>query len=188
MRANTTPSNGDTSGFGSALSSSTSWTGSHDQGHASAPTTTQPSPSSMHNGTAAQMHMSLSSHGTASPTYSQQQQYGMTQAQQLARPAADRRQSAPISLNNVNGHSDPYGATNLGAATANGGLVNGARKVSGLKRSWNDADDLNGSATASPPNAICSEAAAVLPTATSLRVTTRTVLTPRLNALPRRTR
>ena len=28
--------------------------------------------------------------------------------------------------------------------------MNGARKVSGLKRSWNDADDLNGSAAASP--------------------------------------
>lgn len=156
MRANTTPSNGDTSGFGSGLSSSTSWTGSHDQGHASAPTTTQPSPSSMHNGATAQMHMSLSSHGTSSPTYSQQQQqqqqYPVTQAQQLARPGVgDRRQSAPIPLSNIGGHSDnPYGAANLGAAAPNGGLVNGARKVSGLKRSWNDAEDLNGSATASP--------------------------------------
>ncbi len=109
----------------------------------------------MHNG-ATQMHMSLSSHGTSSPTYSQQQQqqqYPITQAQQLARPGVgDRRQSAPISLNNVNGHAgdNAYGAANLGAATANGGLINGARKVSGLKRSWNDAEDLNGSATASP--------------------------------------
>ncbi|CBQ71874.1 related to ascospore maturation 1 protein [Sporisorium reilianum SRZ2] len=154
MRANTTPSNGDTSGFGSGLSSSTSWTGSHDQGHASAPTTTQPSPSSLHNGAATQMHMSLSSHGTSSPTYSQQQQqqqqqqYPMTAAQQLARPpVGDRRHSTPITLNTVAqaGHADnAYGAANLG------GLVNGARKVSGLKRSWNDAEDLNGSATASP--------------------------------------
>ncbi|SNX83228.1 related to ascospore maturation 1 protein [Melanopsichium pennsylvanicum] len=157
-RANTTPSNGDTSGFGSGLSSSTSWAGSHDQGHASAPTTTQPSPSSMQNG-AAQMHMSLSSHGTSSPTYSrqqqphQQQQYPMTAAQQLARPpVGDRRHSTPITLNNVNGHAEnSYSAANLGGATANGGsLVNGARKVSGLKRSWNDADDLHGSATGSP--------------------------------------
>jgi len=149
MRANTTPSNGDTSGFGSGLSSSTSWTGSHDQTHASAPTTTQPSPSSAYSGAGAQMHMSLSTNGTSSPTYSQQQ-YAMNQAQQLARPpVGDRRQSAPIPLNGV-GHTEAAYGANMAGATANGGQVNGARKVSGLKRSWNDAEDMNGSATASP--------------------------------------
>ncbi|PWZ00587.1 hypothetical protein BCV70DRAFT_97701 [Testicularia cyperi] len=159
MRANTTPANGDASGFGSSLSSSTSWTGSHDQSHASAPTTAQQSPSSLHTSgaQAAHMHMSLSGHGTSSPTYSQQaqqqaQQQGqyLTQAQQLARPpAGDRRHSEPVTLNNVPGHPEnPYGAANLGAA--NGAGANGVRKVSGLKRSWNDSDDLHGSAGASP--------------------------------------
>lgn len=148
MRANTTPAGTDTSGMNGSLSSSTGW--SHDQGHASAPHTAQPSPASLHpNGQASHMHMSLSNQGTSSPTLSQHQgQYSMTQAQQLANRNGNgdaRRGSVP--LTNVHGTSDQvdggYGAASFANAT-------GARKVSGLKRSWDEGDNAHGSANASP--------------------------------------
>ncbi|KAN0063137.1 hypothetical protein ACQY0O_004301 [Thecaphora frezii] len=108
MRANTTPATADTaSAMSAGMTSSASWSNSHDQSHTSAPTTAQPSPVSLQpNGASQHLHMGLSGHGTSSPTFPSSHQ---------------------------------------GAAAAAG-----ARKVSGLKRQWEESEDLHGSANPSP--------------------------------------
>ncbi|EPQ28809.1 uncharacterized protein PFL1_03612 [Pseudozyma flocculosa PF-1] len=164
MRANTTPAAADTSAMSASMTSSASWSNSHDQSHTSAPTTAQPSPVSLQpSGAAQHLHMGLQSHGTSSPTFpsSHQGQYAVTQAQQLAaRPiAGDRRHTTPMTLANISNHQSyadntAYGATNAAAAAAAtataynlaGGpaAAGGARKVSGLKRQWDDSEDQHG--------------------------------------------
>ncbi|PWN54150.1 hypothetical protein IE53DRAFT_24000 [Violaceomyces palustris] len=155
MRANTTPSNSlqkDQSaenGVGlNGTMAGASWNGAHNNshphdGHTSAPPTAHQSPASLHSH-GQQQHLQMSLSGTSSPTLSQQA-YG--QASQGARPPpGDRRHSMPVTLANMHnhpGHSEnPYGASNVGAAnTAGGPAAATHRKVSGLKRSWNDEDD-----------------------------------------------